>query len=93
MWCKSTEEWRDGLIKIKWSGQQEHGVAETAKVGYAMSPARPTPAVSHSVFRTLSSLDNAVSGSAGLAPNAADGIVLPLKGLAKRLICLAVASL
>lgn len=61
------------------AGVKKHGVTEKARVGNATSPAQPTPAVSYSVFRLLSLSDNAVSGSAGLAPNTADGIVLPLE--------------
>lgn len=43
--------------------------------GTATPVAQPAQATRHSVFSQLLYVDNAVSGSAGPAPNAADGIV------------------
>ena len=49
-------------------------MAEIARAGIAKPAEQPAQAIRHSVFRRLLNSGNAVSGSAGLAPNAADGI-------------------
>ena len=49
-------------------------MAEIARAGTAKPAEQPAQAIRHSVFSRLFNSGNAVSGSAGLAPNAADGI-------------------
>ncbi len=77
-WTAANGEWRNGSNNERWKRRKntewQIDLAGTAK--------QPAQAIRHSVFSRLFNSGDAVSGSAGLDPNATDGIASPRQCLA-----------
>ena len=71
----TTEEWRDGYKQQAMERALRTRRKGTGGAGTATRVAHPALTFRISVFSPLLSVDNAVCGSAGLVPNAADGII------------------
>ncbi len=77
-WTAANGEWRNGSNNERWRRRKN----TEWLIDFAGTAKQPAQAISHSVFSRLFNSDNAVSGSAGLDPNAADGIAQYLRCLA-----------